>query len=271
MQFSRIAEIERGKIDLTTGRFPMVLATDGEASDGHILSIDGGQVPARMPLLISHEADPRSTAGSVIEPARARGVLRAVGEIEMGGDGPLAEIRRDMAHMIAEGHLRAVSLRWDPIEWQERSALPKDHPAHVADTAKGAKRWGLHFSKWRALEGSIVAIGADQNALIGRSQETSGPVSAFWRSLVEQEREPEGSWVPLSMHLRVCGENTDLLARCEQAEERLRALTTTPDRHVLVREGTDFSRVIAEEMAAYEERLKQRLDAWAERTLGVVR
>lgn len=269
MQFQRIAEIERGQIDRATGRFPMILATDREASDGHILSIDGGQVPARMPLLISHENDPRSVAGSVVEPTRGDGKLRAWGEIEVGGDGPLAEIRRDLMHMVAEGHVRGVSLRWHPIEWTPRVDLPKNHSAHVGEGAKGEARYGLYFSKWRALEGSIVALGADPKALIGRSQETTGTVSAFWRSLVEQERESEESWIPLSVHLRTCGENTELLARCDALEERVRSLTIPP-RQVPAVEGSDFAALIAREMEAYGKRLDERMTQWATETLGVI-
>lgn len=267
MQMQRMAEIERGSIDLETGRFPMILATEGEASDGHILSISGGVVPERMPLLISHENDPRSLAGSVIEPKRGRGQLRAYGEIDMAGDGPIADVRRDIAHMISQGHLRGVSLRWEPTKWTERSALDKGHPAYVSERESGAKRWGLYFESWRALEGSVVAIGADPAALIGRSQETAGTVSAFWRSLVEQGREQTESWIPLSIHLRTCGENTELADKCRSLEERVAALTTTPRQAPAV-EGIDFGRLLEAEVAAYEDRLHERLNRWAETTLG---
>jgi hypothetical protein len=63
--------------------------------------------------------------------------------------------------------------------------LPSDH-AYFVD-AEGEKdhrkRYGLYFEKWRALEGSVVALGADPEALIGRADETDGAVSTFWRSM----------------------------------------------------------------------------------------
>ena len=50
-------------INLKTGEFPMTLATEGEATDGHILSIRGGQLPESLPLQISHANDPQATLG----------------------------------------------------------------------------------------------------------------------------------------------------------------------------------------------------------------
>jgi len=186
----RVARIE--SVDMETGRFKMTLATEGEASDGNILSIAGGQIPKRMPMLISHFNDPTATAGSVIEAEKiltdSPPRLRAVGQIEMGGVGQLSEVRRDIAYMINQGHITGVSIRWDEVDGKppvRRVNLPSDHPAFVNGESEKSwrKRMGLFFTHWKAMEGSIVALGADPKALIGRSQETSGDVSTFWRSM----------------------------------------------------------------------------------------
>lgn len=178
-------------VDPDAGTFGMTLATEGEGSDGHILSIEGGSLPSRMPLLVSHWNDPKETAGSVV---RARKHLSetpprisAVGEIELGGDGVPADIRRDLMFMIARGHVGAVSIRWDASDKDatRRIELPADHPYYVnpeKEPFSSRKRWGYFFRKWRALEGSIVALGADPLALIGRANETQEPVATFWRS-----------------------------------------------------------------------------------------
>lgn len=186
-------DLERGQIDPETGEFPMILATDGEASDGDILSIEGAQFAARAPLQLSHQNDPRSTAGTVSGFRRdlqsTPKKLRARGQIELGGEGVSAEIRRDLAHMIAQGHVTGVSVRWEPIKFQARTSLPKEHPAHVkVDESSFIKRNGLYHEKWRVLEGSIVAVQADQAAMIGRAEtletaDAESAVAKFWRAL----------------------------------------------------------------------------------------
>ena len=184
----RIARVDTISED---GSFAMTLATEAEASDGHILSIRGGQVPEKMPLLVSHWNDPSGTAGSITHATKdldsSPPRLRAVGQIELGGEGPSAEIRRDLAHMIKQGHVGAVSVRWDEVvgKSSRRVNLPGDHP-HFVDGEKEAdsrKKYGLYFEEWRAMEGSIVAIGADPEALIGRSMSTQGAVSDFWQRM----------------------------------------------------------------------------------------
>lgn len=204
--------LERSESD-EAGAFSMTLATDGEASDGHILSIDGGRIPARMPLLVGHENNPVSQAGEITSPQKdlsgkpAR--LRVRGQILMDGDGAPADIRRDLALKISRGIVRGVSVRWDPIKWTPRTALPKEHPAHVKeDDPNLSKRYGLFFSEWRALEGSIVSVGADPKAEIGREFDAlepdlggEGPVGDFWRAFVHapaMSREP--IMVPLQVH-----------------------------------------------------------------------
>lgn len=61
----RIATVERGEIDPETGEFPMILATEGEASDGDILSIKGARFGESAPLQTSHRNDPTATLGTV--------------------------------------------------------------------------------------------------------------------------------------------------------------------------------------------------------------
>jgi hypothetical protein len=185
------------------GVFQMTLATEGEASDGDILSMAGGKIPERMPLLLSHWNDPTALAGSVTNPEKQLDKspprLRATGQIEMGGVGALADIRRDVAFMTNK-HGAAVSIRWDEVEGGKppvrRVNLSSDHPAFV-DAEKETswkKRAGWFWPEWKALEGSIVALGADPSAVIGgreyaqRADETEGAVSEFWRAMAEDAR-----------------------------------------------------------------------------------
>jgi hypothetical protein len=179
-------------IDLDTGQFSMTLATEGEASDGDILSIKGGEIPERMPMLTSHWNDPSAQLGSITNPEKllkdSPPRLRATGHIEMSGEGVSAEIRRDLAHMIDKGHVTGVSIRWDEVAGKppvRRVNLPSDHPYFVdAEKEKDyRKRYGLYFEAWRAMEGSVVALGADPQALIGRADETDGEVASFWRAM----------------------------------------------------------------------------------------
>ena len=88
--------------------------------------------------------------------------------------------------MIDKGHIGAFSVRWEETEEPVyRVNLPSDHPAFV-DTKKatGRQRWGMYFEKWRLLEGSVVTLGADPAALVGRMQEAQGDVRAYWRKAI---------------------------------------------------------------------------------------
>lgn len=220
----------------------MVLASSGEASDGHILSIRGGTVPEQMPLLISHENDPRSHLGSIVDAKKSTDggleVLRATGVIEMGGSGAVADVRRDVAHMIASGHLRGVSISWEPTAFVERTSLSADHPAYVSPNDPDLrKRWGLFVSKWRALEGSVVSVGADPAALIGRSNETTGDVAAFWRSMAIATSE-SGRSVPIEEHEAV-------RAALAAAEARIASLVRSAEPRVgPVRDAGNDDRVM---------------------------
>lgn len=182
------------------GFFRMTLATEGEASDGDILSIKGGRIPARMPLLISHWNDPLAKLGSVTSAVKnlkaAPPQLDATGQIDLGGTGAQADIRRDIAYM-SNRHGTAVSIRWDVVEGGKppirRVDLASGHPAFVdAETEKNwTKRNGYYWPEWQGLEGSIVALGADAGANAhARASETTGEVSAFWRAMAQHAEGP---------------------------------------------------------------------------------
>lgn len=191
-RYARTIEFEREDVS-ANGAIAGTLATDGEASDGDILSIEGAELPDEMPLLFGHNTfDSEDTVGSWTEitknlttsPKRVRGV----GAIELEGIGAKAESRQDLAHMVDRGHIRGLSIRWSPIDRPiPRINLSVDHPAFVDSETETnpAKRWGLFFPTWKALEASIVPLGADSEALIGRMKDSRGETRAFWRRAVE--------------------------------------------------------------------------------------
>lgn len=199
---ARIESVDDG------GNFTATLATEGEASDGDILSIAGGQVPERMPMLLSHWNDPTAVAGSLTNPIKELKAkpprLKVTGQVEMGGVGTLAEIRRDVAFMMNK-HGGAMSVRWDEIDGGKppvrRVNLPSDHPYFVdAEIEKSSrKRWGYFWPEWRALEGSIVALGADPDATVDgrfyatRADETEGEISAFWQAMAQDVEEQQNA------------------------------------------------------------------------------
>ncbi len=194
--YERTARIEG--IDVATGVFEMTLATEGEASDGHILSIKGGQVPERMPLLNSHFNSPTDALGSITEPRKflkdSPPRLQVRAQIETGGVEPQASIRRDLLHMIEKGHVSQASIRWDEVPGKSirRINLPSDHPYYVdSEKATGPERWGVFFEEWIGREGSIVGLGSDPGALIARADETEGDVSTYWRAMAEDAATPK--------------------------------------------------------------------------------
>lgn len=192
-----IASIERAEnVDLQTGEFPMILATDGEATDGDILSIEGAQFAKQAPLQMSHINDPTATLGTIRnfrrELASSPKKLKARGQIEVEGEGPLSDIRRDVLFMMSRGHVRGISVRWEPLEFTRRQNLPEDHSAYVPeDETDWRKRYGYFHKKWRVLEGSVVAVQADPASMVGRAEETEGAVSEFWTRMAEAMVERE--------------------------------------------------------------------------------
>jgi len=191
MTYQRSASLET-KIDTDTGEFNMVMATEGEASDGHIIAIRGLEVPTELPLQLDHGRGAVSNLGVVSDMTQdtADGVpiMRGRGRIRLTGDGEALAARRDLVDAIARGDLRGVSLSWDATKATERRDLPRDHSAHVPRGEKDPrKRFGLYFEKSRAIEQSLVGIPADREALIGRAEAAEDDVSrAMWNTLVSR-------------------------------------------------------------------------------------
>ncbi len=191
MSYERTARIEHAAEGVISG----VLTTDGEASDGHILNIDGGQLPSGAPLLFGH--DDWSGTGNLgswrkfekVDLPKGRRGIRGEAGIELGGSGAQQEWREDVNHMIEQGHVGAFSIRWEEtVKPQRRINLPSDHPAYLdGEKAEGRNFWGLYFEKWRMLEGSVVTLGADPAALIGRMQRSTGAIRTFWRGAINDQ------------------------------------------------------------------------------------
>ncbi len=187
------------RIDTDTGEFDMVMASEGEASDGHIVSMRGLETPDELPLQLDHQ---RSALGNVGNVSKIRKdavggipVTRGVGRIRLTGEGEALEARRDLVDAISRGDICGVSLTWDSIRHIERRELPRKHPAHVSRTEKDPRRrYGIYFETSRAIEQSIVAIPADREALIGRSEAAENAVSReMWHSLVDHLNDAQQS------------------------------------------------------------------------------
>ncbi len=194
-----LTAIEREDTNAETGEFSAILATEGEASDGHILSMRGLEVPDTMPLLLSHRADfSLPQLGSVRSPKKvsistAAGKVKALRvrpQVELGGEGAWPDIRRDTFAMVIGGHTTGMSVRWDTLKSTRRVNLPSNHPAYIDGTKESAREteayWGHFIEKARAREGSIVTLGADIEAQIGR-----GATLTLMRALEDTE-EAEG-------------------------------------------------------------------------------
>jgi hypothetical protein len=151
-----------------------------------------------MPLLFGHSSTIDIPAlGSVIEARKDKGadgmpILRTTGGFNLQGDGPLAAIRRDVAQLVNDGDLPAVSIRWEG-EGVPRVELPVGHPYRVERDVDGPQRWGMFFATSRAKEGSIVALGSDPRALSGRADAAKDGRSRvfFWMLAEPEVREQE--------------------------------------------------------------------------------
>ena len=178
----RAFQLQRGVIDLETGEFPLILASNGEASDGHIIDVGKMEVGERIPMFSNHNADPMQRMGGLIEPhvsgkktRKGGAFLHMVGVIDMVGDGQLPDIRRDVAQGISLGDITQMSLRWDDLDPPvARASLDKKH---FAFSEAGADSWNtpMFFPRTEAREGSIVGLAADKAAIIGRSRDLSKP------------------------------------------------------------------------------------------------
>ena len=96
-ELTRAASMERGGINLETGEFPMILATEGEAMDGHILSIKGMELPERMPPRSRFSSLPpncefSSFSGATFRPGRKRS--RVLFTVELARPTPLSRLLR---------------------------------------------------------------------------------------------------------------------------------------------------------------------------------
>jgi hypothetical protein len=193
--FSRHFEVERASVDPEAGTFEAVLFTDGEASDGHILNIGGGKIPERMPLFVNHSSDPTTQLGSLHYVESTEHKVRVRGQVLTEGVGAPLEVRQDLLVKMAAGHVSRMSGRWDAEDKniKRRINLPSDHPAFVDDSkeSESRRRWGLYFDKWTAMEGSVVGLGADPQAVMrwANDGEASEPVRAFWREQISEAQE----------------------------------------------------------------------------------
>lgn len=188
-QHTRIFSVDRSSVDAESGTFEATLFTDGEASDGHILNIKGGKIPKRMPLFVNHTADPTTQLGSLYPVGKTDHEVRVRGEIMLDGDGAPLEVRRDLLAKMAAGHVSRMSGRWDAADKdvQRRVNLPADHFAHVDEKKADSRQlWGLYFDKWEAMEGSVVGLGADPQAVMrwARDEESPECVREFWKAQV---------------------------------------------------------------------------------------
>jgi len=131
--------------------------------------------------------------------------LRMIGEIDMTGDSAAADIRRDVAQGIELGDITGMSVRWDPVDDPTpRNGLSKSHWAY---SDAGARSYAppMYFSTSRVLEGSIVGVPADAEALIGRSQDLEKPehVRAFYRELTQGDPHVEAIQYAASLEARI--------------------------------------------------------------------
>lgn len=193
----RTIALKRGRINLNTGEFPLVSATNGEASDGHILDVYGMEVDARVTLYSNHDADPLKRLGGAIhgtplvsgkrkEIGDAK--IRQTGIIDMEGDSERAEIRRDVAQGISVGDITKMSVSWSDSKTDPpimRAALPKNHWAFSEAGSQGFNP-PMFFPGSIMDEVSLVGRNADKLAMVGRANDTGRPdhVRAFYRMLV---------------------------------------------------------------------------------------
>ena len=266
--------LQRGVIDLDTGRFPVTLFTNGEASDGHIIDVRGLTVPERVPMFVNHDADPTRRMGGLVEgkkvgkSTRLGGAsLKMVGVLDVDGDSAAADIRRDVAQGIAVGDITAMSGRWDPIgDPTPRATLPKSHYAY--SNVSGGFHTPMFFSEATVLEGSIVGVGADAAALIGRAQDIGRPqhVRDFYAEITAVEPDPG----MLTLLARVDELEASLQERInaqeiEEEEEELAGVravdVTTPEEAEPVRSEPRLPELSGGLRPEYVEGLKRRVEA----------
>jgi hypothetical protein len=174
-------------------------------------------------MFVNHDADPTKRMGGLVEPHKAGkstrlggASLKMTGVLDVDGDSAAADIRRDVAQGISVGDITAMSGRWDPQgDPTPRAALPKSHYA-FSDVGGGFST-PLFFANATVLEGSIVGVGSDSAALIGRAQDANRPehVREFYARLTAVEPDPAIA--------DALARSVDLLARVEELEADLLA------------------------------------------------
>lgn len=269
-RFERVAEVD-SRIDTTTGEFEMVMASEAEATDGHMLRVAGIAHAETIPLQLDHMRGAADNLGTVsnMRTGRRGGlpVLLGVGQIRLTGEGDALAARRDLVDAIASGAIRGTSLTWDaePGSVRERMSLPKGHPARVdPEEPNLRRRFGLFFEKSRAIEQSIVALPADRNALIGRAEAAADAASrGLWQVLVERLEAREATPPdPL----------VDALSRAlAAAEQRLRAAGGPPPSRDHARPVPPLDQVLARvlpEVGDLSRRTRLELDAAFAETLA---
>lgn len=223
--FDRTIQFERKALDTgNTGQVSGVLATDGEASDGHILNMAGGELRTGLPLLFNH--DPYDgNLGSWVSFDEGKHAIRGTAQIEMDGIGDRSEWRKDVAHMVGKGHIGAFSIRWDESSPpMRRTDLDPKHPAYVDKDHEQnlMKLYGLYFDDWRMIEGSVVSTPADEAALIGRMRSAGHGARQHWVRVIERMAgctpTPEGEPNPIIEAFRSI--NLDELERIELSDGR---------------------------------------------------
>lgn len=208
----RSIQLTRGVIDLETGEFPATLVTNGPASDPHILDIRTLRAPDSFPMFANHDADPIGQLGTMFGPRKAGkstrlggASLKVTGRIDVQGDSLLADIRRDVAERMSRGDISQLSVRWGHDEQvvntprSDMAALKKVGGEFAYSDVTGGFETAMFIQYAPVLEGSIVGLGADQAALVGRSQDLTAPehVRDFYRMLTltaperAEETEPE--------------------------------------------------------------------------------
>jgi hypothetical protein len=204
-QIARYVALERRSREGESAvRVAGILATDGETEDGHIVHIAGVEGLERgAPLLWEHgfrggsmgslplgswEEFAREGSG---KPGQGRHVIRGTAVIETGGEGEQALARRDVAHMVAQGHIKGFTIRLKPHPDKgpvARVNLPSDHYAAVDANnvpPHDVRRWGAFWERSVLVEGSLTTMGADPRALVGRALSTTGAVQELWRTAAE--------------------------------------------------------------------------------------
>lgn len=152
----------------------VILCTDGEARDGHILDVATLKLDhyKRNPVLYYNHASWSAEALPV-----GRIVPESIAEVTVGKGRGLAgrpEFHRateqgtDVATLWDGGYLRCVSATWrcspKPEDTIARRQLPIDHPAYKADS------YGYLFKNAELVEMSVVGIPSDPAAERVRTQ-----------------------------------------------------------------------------------------------------